>query len=135
MDEIWNRSKKRFKISIVRNQIIYILIVFSYQSIELRNKMFAKELKRGKSTPKPQDTILSTTINEPSEYCFDGENLILNYLTYQYIDLTYQPLQEIVNYPGGIRETVSVHIQTRHFLFNFYFRTKKDGIQMEQSKN
>ena len=81
---------------------------FSYQSVELRNKMFAKELKRGKSAPKNQDSIQSS-FNESSDYCFDGENLILNHLTYQYIDLTYQPLQEIVNYPGGIRETVSVN--------------------------
>jgi hypothetical protein len=69
--------------------------------------MFAKELKRGKSASKNQDIMLST-INEASNYCFDGENLILNYLTYQYIDLTYRPLQEIVNYPGGIKEMVSV---------------------------
>lgn len=67
--------------------------------------MFAKELKRGKSAPKNQDAVRY----ESSDYCFDGENLILNYLTYQYIDLTYRPLQEIVNYPGGIRETVSVY--------------------------
>lgn len=97
--------------------------------------MFAKELRRGKSAPKNQDSIQSS-FNESSNYCFDGENLILNYLTYQYIDLTYQPLQEIVNYPGGIRETVSVNLITIFmFLFNFQSRIKKDGIRMEQLRN
>ena len=83
----------------------------SYQSIELRNKMFAKELKRGKSVA--SKNMETGSSDECSGYCFDGENLILNYLTYQYIDLTYQPLQEIVNYPGGIRRTVSVI----HYIF------------------
>lgn len=109
---------------------------FSYQSIELRNKMFAKELKRGKSaTPKNLDPI-PASFNEDLNYCFDGENLILNYLTYQYTDLTYQPLQEIVNYPGGLRETVSVyHKRNRFVLSNFCFRRKKDGILTGQLKN
>ena len=88
------------------HKIIYFL---SYQSIELRNKMFAKELKRGKSvasgSPSANNNDSSNMLNT---YCFDGENLILNYLTYQYLDLTYLPLQQIVNYPGDIRATVSV---------------------------
>lgn len=87
-----------------------ILDYFSFQSIELRNKMFARELRRGKSmASKPQISSLSiiSPISESSTYCFDGENLVLNYLTYQYIDLSYQPLLEIVNYPGGIRHSVS----------------------------
>lgn len=70
--------------------------------------MFAKELRRGKSNSSKVQTqsILSTAV-ESSTFCFDGENLVLNYLTYQYIDLTYQPLLEIVNYPGDIRQNVS----------------------------
>lgn len=83
----------------------------SYQSIELRNKMFAKELKRGKSVASGSPTIVNDSLNASSSYCFDGENLILNYLTYQYLDLTYLPLQQIVNYPGDIRTTVSVTFQ------------------------
>lgn len=67
--------------------------------------MFAKELKRGKSVASGSPAAASNTSNS---YCFDGENLILNYLTYQYIDLTYLPLQQIVNYPGGIRTTTTV---------------------------
>lgn len=68
--------------------------------------MFAKELKRGKSVASGSPAATSST---SSSYCFDGENLILNYLTYQYADLTYLPLQQIVNYPGDIRTTVSVY--------------------------
>ena len=89
---------------------IYVnfIILSSFQSIELRNKMFAKELRRGKSNSSKVQTqpVLSPAV-ESSTFCFDGENLVLNYLTYQYIDLTYQPLLEIVNYPGGIRQNVS----------------------------
>ena len=71
--------------------------------------MFAKELKRGKSIMSSNQNIIPTPLaSEPSDYCFDGEKLILNYLTYQYIDLTYKPLQDIVNYSGKIRLTVSV---------------------------
>jgi len=72
--------------------------------------MFAKELKRGKSVASGSPTITNDSSNTSNTYCFDGENLILNYLTYQYIDLTYLPLQQIVNYPGDIRITVSVLI-------------------------
>lgn len=68
--------------------------------------MFAKELKRGKSVASMN--METASADECYGYCFDGENLILSYLTYQYIDLTHQPLQEIVNYPGGIRDAVSV---------------------------
>lgn len=67
--------------------------------------MFAKELKRGKSVASGSPAATSSTSDS---YCFDGENLILNYLTYQYIDLTYLPLQQIVNYPGDIRSTITV---------------------------
>lgn len=87
--------------------------VFSFQSIELRNKMFAKELKRGKTSDdsKKIDSSSSlSTYSEPASFEFDGETLILNYLTYQYIDLKYRPLQEIVNYPAGIRAQPSVII-------------------------
>lgn len=74
--------------------------------------MFARELKRGKSmASKSQESLSPTGQNsvETDNYCFDGENLILSYLTYQYLDLTYRPLQEIVNYPGDIRLSVSVN--------------------------
>lgn len=75
--------------------------------------MFARELKRGKSTTssKSQEDLSPQSRNnslEPDNYCFDGENLILTYLTYQYIDLTYPPLRDIVNYPINIRSSVSV---------------------------
>lgn len=89
---------------------LFILLFLSYQSIELRNKMFAKELKRGKSVASGSPTMASDSSKASDSYCFDGENLILNYLTYQYIDLTYLPLQQIVNYPGDIRTTISVSI-------------------------
>ena len=74
--------------------------------------MFAKELRRGKSltststlSQAESPTIQTDSKEREKEYCFDGEKLILNYLTYQYIDLTYHPLQEIVNYPEGIRSS------------------------------
>lgn len=69
--------------------------------------MFAKELRRGKSTASKNQESSQIT-NDTIDYRFDGEKLILNYLTYQYIDLTYRPLQEIVNHPAGIRSTISV---------------------------
>lgn len=90
--------------------VILLSFVLSYQSVELRNKMFAKELRRGKSTNSKNQEGSPQLSNEAIDYRFDGETLILNYLTYQYIDLTYRPLQEIVNYPGGVRSSVSVTI-------------------------
>ncbi len=75
--------------------------------------MFARESKRGKSmVSKSQEESLSPIGQnsvEADNYCFDGENLILSYLTYQYLDLTYRPLQGIVSYPGDIRLFVSVN--------------------------
>ena len=62
---------------------IYVnfIILSSFQSIELRNKMFAKELRRGKSNSSKVQTqpVLSPAV-ESSTFCFDGENLVLNYL-------------------------------------------------------
>lgn len=72
--------------------------------------MFAKELKRGKSAASTSYAINGNPSTLTNTFCFDGENLILTYLTYQYIDLTYAPLQQIVNFPGDIRSKVSVSI-------------------------
>lgn len=98
--------------------------------------MFAKELKRGKSAASGSSTINSNPLASSNSFCFDGENLILNYLTYQYIDLTYAPLQQIVNYPADIKSKVSV---CKLFLFRFLykfliFRKMRVGILMEQLK-
>ena len=78
--------------------------------------MFAKELKRGKSVASGSPTITNDSRNSFNSYYFDGENLILNYLTYQYLDLTYLPLQQIVNYSGDIRSTVSVSLTLSYSL-------------------
>lgn len=107
--------------------------VFSFQSIELRNKMFAKELRRGKALSNNQTSPKLPTVDQLPGYCFDGKILILNYLTYQYVDLTYTPLQEIVNYPGGIRLGASVKAYSHYLLISF--RKKKDGIQKGLQKN
>ena len=70
--------------------------------------MFAKELERGKTSNESKRIESSNSNDEPVSFEFDGETIILNYLTYQYIDLKYRPLQEIVNYPAEIRSRPSV---------------------------
>lgn len=77
--------------------------------------MFAKELRRGKTVtsiiPDSQSSLTVSVFEQDRRslsHLFDGENLHLYYLTFQYCDLTYEPLREIVNYPGGIRSIVSV---------------------------
>ena len=66
--------------------------------------MFAKELSRGRvSTKSKQSSITQTT-----SFCFDGQELTLNYLTYQLCDLTFAPLAQSVSSPGVVKTFVTV---------------------------
>jgi hypothetical protein len=73
--------------------------------------MFAKELSRGRSISKGKQssstTTTATTTTTPS-FCFDGQELKLNYLTYQLCDLTFAPLAQIVNNPAVEKSYVTV---------------------------
>lgn len=97
------------------------------QSIELRNKMFAKELRRGqRQASKPQISTATRT-----SFCFDGHELTLNYLTYQMCDLTYPPLAQIVNNPSNVKPFVTVTLNERLLTLFYCCRNGTAGSSRE----
>ncbi len=72
--------------------------------------MFAKELSRGRITlASKQKQPSIATVSSGNNFCFDGQELTLNYFTYQLCDLTYPPLAQIVNNPGQVKTYLTVN--------------------------